>query len=267
MCFSALQDFFGLETRVPAANEVESILVHDGPKGAPYDGARRGSMEVTDRAQIEGLVALHQAIIDEQDRRDLGGGDYLYYNIEYNLKSGGTFRRCYRGVPVNESELETPGTVSYAAQQLLLDRDYVRDLYGLDDHANDRLVEAYLDNVWDERSEGYFDQIYLDASGTELEELWQAVLLDFEEGSIGVRYLIDNGDPRQENTYRTDLCFRWEKPELLTSSSIGYERAPARTQIDEVVSITLTPQAVHTLGWLEEVGGYTVNADGVTPVE
>ena len=238
-------DWFGYESRIPQPSQVQSVRVHNAPAGAPYDSAAYGSgITLTQPEQIQEVIALHQAIVDQRDRQDEFGDDSIYLTLEYTLTNGQTFRRRYASVLVFQNETDTPGTVTYAAQALLNDRDYVRTLYGLDDHGRERLVEAYLNNLWLEDNRSYQGSYYLDqATGQDLEKLWQAVLLDFDQGTIGVRYLFENSQARNENTYIADLNFVWGQQPMADGPSVTSE-----------LSITLTPQASHTLAVLAELG-------------
>ena len=77
------------------------------------------------------------------------------------------------------------------------------------------------------------------------EQLWQAVLTDFDAGTIGTRYLFEDQD-RLENTCEADLDFSF----YLTEQDSMVHRGGS-------VTITLTPQASHTLAVLEELGVLT----------
>ena len=76
-------------------------------------------------------------------------------------------------------------------------------------------------------------------------QLWQAVLTDFDAGTIGTRYLFEDQD-RLENTCEADLDFSF----YLTEQDSMVHRGGS-------VTITLTPQASHTLAVLEELGVLT----------
>mgnify|MGYP007089976949 CR=1 FL=1 len=72
-------------------------------------------------------------------------------------------------------------------------------------------------------------------------QLWQAVLTDFDAGTIGTRYLFEDQD-RRENTCEADLDFSF----YLTEPDSMVHRGGS-------VAITLTPQASHTLALLHEL--------------
>ena len=91
----------------------------------------------------------------------------------------------------------------------------------------------------------------------DLNRLWQAVLQDFEEGNIGVRYLFDDSEERARNTYKADLLFVWTVPvaaeDLDLDANVEYAYSKVVSYSHDL-TITLTPQAEHTLSCLEEIG-------------
>ena len=250
--FAAVElDWFGYETRVPEVEQVQSVRVLN-LDGAPDDGAV-GYVDLTSPEEIAQAVSLHRAIVEQRNRSGRFCDGTVDVDFTYTLTNGKTLNRHYSSVPVWMADLETPGAVASAAQQLLDNRDYVRKLYSLDRFQEMRLVEAYLERVWYE-DQGYYDDFHLDASASQLKELWQAVLQDFDQGTIGVRYLFGTSPERLENTCAADLCFAWEEE----TGPAGTQSVPADTPSSEPrlqrFEITLTPQAGHTLAVLEELG-------------
>ena len=167
---------------------------------------------------------------------------FLYLHLYYELADGTVLERNYPALPIVESDRDVEGSLTWAAEQLLSDRENMGQLYGFHEiEANCRLVAAYLEDVWNTQTRQY-ETVYLDGS---TEKLWQAMRQDFAEGTIGVRYLFENSDERMENTCTTDLYFDYEappKPGDVGISSYGSS-----------FSITLTPQASHTLALLHEL--------------
>ena len=89
------------------------------------------------------------------------------------------------------------------------------------------------------------------------------MLADFDEGTIGVRYLFDMDAERKKNTYRADLTFSltlYQRPDGSGSAQVG----PGNQDIDRTLTITLTPNARHTLAVLEKTGiweeGYSLDS-------
>ena len=268
LCLACLMDVFGVVNRVPNAERVESVRV-ELDMGYPYDSGHRLSADLTDPAQIEKILALHQAIVDNRDR-DSGGvlrhyeenDDGTWYAqdytsavyLYYTLSGGGRLDRHYTSVPLYAEDLDTPGTVAYAMRQIVEDRELVAMAYDFEDFMkNARLTSAYLDLVY-LNGEPYGENLFLDDYR---QELWDAVQQDFAEGTIGVRWLFDYSRDRNENTYHTDLIFEMTR-DSNAKGPAGYEdesyveTIPSRT--GQALTITLTPQAKHTLAVLDKTG-------------
>ena len=247
LCLGISLDLFGIETRVPALDQVRYLTVQ-GDFGFPSDSAYL-SLDISDPDQLQKFLDLHHAIVDDRDRGDHGssgyfsGEEYVYLTLNYHLTGGGTLERRYSAVPLHMDELETEGSVTWAYNRLLQDRDLVRKCYNFDRIDSGRLVEAYLSYVrlLDDKSGGLDDYYLKRSSQDDLELLWQAVLQDFEEGTIGVRYLFDTDAHRNENTYFSDLNFSWEGVDRDGDSFTAHW------------DITLTPNAKHTMDWLREM--------------
>ncbi len=99
----------------------------------------------------------------------------------------------------------TEGTFTWTANQLLSDRDHAAQMYGFDQIEQGRVVDAYLDMVWNTQTQSY-ETVYIDGSA---QALYDAVKQDFAEGTIGVRYLLEDSQERLDNTCVTDLYFTW----------------------------------------------------------
>ena len=253
-------DWFGYEDRVPAPSEVEKIELSSLSGGSPFDDACYAhGVEIDSEEQIRQFISLHQAIVDEKERiREYNDGYYDNFYITYTLKSGQTMKRGYSAIPVFEADLNKEGSVTCCANQLLQNRDIVRKLYQLDNYIDPalRLSEASIDRLWSRELGQEMERQYL--SG-DLDALWQAVLQDFEEDTIGVRYLFDDTQSRWDNTSPADLTLSWIKEReipLHSELAIGSYTVPADDKYDYYsLTITLTPTAKHTLQWLEKNAG------------
>lgn len=238
---SIYQDWYGFEQWIPSQEQVESVRMY-GLGGAPWDSGRNGDIERSDAQGIAQVLALHQAIIHQDTT---GEGDLYneWVTLTYTMNDGRTVRRTYDGIAMYEGDLTTEGTTAYVAQEILNDHENVLQLYDMEEIEEGRLVECYIDSIWNEETKTA-ETLYIDG-GTQ--QLWDAVQQDFAEGTLGVRYLFDGSQERQDNTYYSDLTFIYEKNSLNTST--GEDES---YQMDWY--ITLTPQATHTLTALRELG-------------
>ena len=152
-----------------------------------------GALFLTEPGTIEDVVALHQAIVDfgeDGERNDHTG--YLSYNVTYQLKSGGTISRSYH---------VRQGETLLALAQKIRDRDEVR-------------YKAYELNVLEEfLADGgklQWAAVYPNGQGEmqfykeNAEALWNAVMADFEDRTIGIHTVNEyDGDWKE----KTDLIW------------------------------------------------------------
>lgn len=247
LCLSLFLDLFGVENWVPNTDQISSLSLYLST-GYPNDSSSLRELQISDPDQIQQIVDLHQAIVQDKDRSDYSnssfvwGEDSISFEVSYTLKNGFTVQRRYYSVPVYLAELSQSGSVTWQANQLMQNRKLVALSYRFDYYERGRLVEAYLNSVYN-RSTDSLDTLYLDGMA---DQLWTAMRQDFAEGHIGVRYLFDNED-RLRNTCRTDLSFTWEMP--TKSQNVSPDAIDTAS-----ITITLTPQASHTLGVLEASG-------------
>lgn len=248
LCLSFFLDLFGVVQRVPQVGDVASLSV-SGSLSSPNDSGDMYLDDITDPDTIQQFIDLHYAMVQARDRSNYNantyepGDNYLSLSLTYTLNNGSTLTRRYSSVPIFQGESELLGSVTWCAKQLVENRDLVEQCYGFDRLEEGRLVEAYLYNVWNS-AENYSTDLYLNnITQEDLQQLWQAVRADFDEGTIGVRYLFDD-EERQNNTLVTDLVFVFEVP-------APTPRNPDRTTTNEL-TITLTPNASRTMAWLEE---------------
>lgn len=266
LCLGCTMDLFGVEGRVPQADRVESLEVTLN-LGYPVDSGGHYSAVLTDPENIQRFIDLHRAIISERDRvsdgvlqhyKENDDGtwyfqDYTYLHLNYTLKGGSSLTRRYDSFPIYQDEADLEGSVTNLVKGLYNDRELVSDAYGFEDFLKKgRLTGAWLDRV--NNAEGEIEyNVYLDDYA---QELWDAVQADFAEGTIGVRYLFDQDNDRLKNTCRTDLSFSLTAYQHPDSGQEGYavQVSPGGFDIDETLTVTLTPNAKHTLAALEETG-------------
>jgi len=251
VCSAFFLDCFGIETKVPRANQVEHLVISTN-LGAPWDGGEMLNLTLEDEEDIQWFIDLHQAIVDDRGRAEVSGGNYpsaddhARITLNYTLKDGSILRRSYRAIPVFMDEAEQEGTVTWLFNQLLADKELVAKAYGLDS-IKGKLVAARLQNVLD-TTDMVSDTIYVDGSGAQdLDGLWDAVMSDFAAGRIGVRYLFGSSEERYAHTFETDLRFTFET----TYTERGPDGKLTQHTGSQYLYITLTPDAKETLAWLE----------------
>lgn len=247
LCVGVEVDVLGYETRIPTAGLVTSVTV-DGLNSMPYDSGDFLSVQLQDQEQIAKVIALHQAILDHRD--DPWDQDWGYdgtnfttvrLNVLYDLANGERMHRTYYATAFY-SDLNTPGTVAYAAQDLLDQTDTVASLYRLDEYADYGADMVELTNY--DRENGTWNDILTDDAAT-AQRLWEAVLQDFEEGNLGRRYLFDTRE-RLDHCYYNDLTFYL--------STIKEDEKGDRYTSSTDFTVTLTTDAKHTLAVLAELG-------------
>ena len=264
VCIGCFLDVFGVVDRVPDVEDVASVQV-SGSLSYPYDSGSLGSVMITDPAQIGEITALHRSIVENRDTYSLNsssytpGDDYISLNVTYTLRGGATLSRKYYSVPIYRDDLEREGSITWCAAQLNADRDFVAACYNFDrynvdfyeyEHEKGWRIWATLSNVEElvadeETGADYWSSmdLYLDGVVAEdKESLWKAIQADCEEGTIGERYLFE--EDWYAHTYATEVSFSFEIP--------AGDKSGARSSA--YFSISLTPEARHTLAWLEEWG-------------
>ena len=249
LCAVCVFDLFGVETRVPSVDSVEKVYFY-GDIGYPYDDGRLCFDNTSDPQLIEMVTQLHQKAVEEKGRaQQVGGDDYISFEIVYTLKNGSTINRRYSSVPVYEDEVHDQGTLTGCAQRMLEDRELIEQMYNFDYYEQGQLTQTYLVDVWQEKEE-YFGTLFLEnQSLADLRKLWEAVRLDFEEGNIGVHTLFP--DPRQGDiTPKLEFTWVFETD----SRSPTSDREGSKSILYERCTIAIMPQAKHTLACLEEMG-------------
>ena len=239
-------DLFGYERRIPAAEDVEQLVV-EIDLGAPADSGSQVRLELTDPEQIQAFLSLHRTVAEgrEQYRDNHSGQNLFSLDLTYHLKNGREMTRFYRYLPVNRNEPEDEGSLSQQYQAIVNDRKLVALAYGFDKMEQGQPVGLEIQGAMDRRIEDESSYVGFtpdNLTAQQITALWKAVRQDFDEGTMGVRYLIEDKE-RWENTYRTDLVFRVALP---VESKYGDDL------LYTDVTITLTPNAKHTLALLEE---------------
>lgn len=172
-------DLTGYETRVPDPASVEYVEMI-GLNGYPSDSGYSLGGTFTDPDTIKAITALHRAIVEIGEQGEVNG-TYINFKVSYHLKSGRTLNRRY--------VVEMGETLLPLSQNIRDRYDVRRAAYQMDQ------LEEFLAQggalVWatlytDEQDEiRFYEQ--------DAERVWNAVLDDFEAGTIGFHTVGDYG--------------------------------------------------------------------------
>jgi len=240
-------DFFGFANRIPRADEVAVVSV-SSLYSVPYDsGSHSTQVDLTDPGTIARVLDLHQAVLDQHNSGDASeyADGSTSFEVAYVLKNGSTLSRRY-SVTYREDD-----PVAKALRAVLDDPAIGLSGYRLENIKPEKLYDVLLNQLWNPHT-GEFDKLYLSEldvpnPGQAMRVIYDAVMADFAEGNLGRRYLCDTDPDRRQNTYWTDLCLEWSAEMQNNSGNTDYFYYDS-------VQITLTPQAVHTIQALTDLG-------------
>lgn len=201
-------DLTGYETRIPNAADVKSVYVSGLGAVNFADDGDTVNERVEDRTQIELLVALHRAAVeDRSDRWHDGNNVSARLELDYTLNNGSTLRRSYY-VNVEPEERDQEGTAAWALEQLYHDTDLYWRAYGFNVLEEEIAKGGRLDSAefWHyDNMQGRIGSVV--GYGADARALLDAVEEDLRAGRIGVRTLAGAEDSYLYNP-RDSLCFR-----------------------------------------------------------
>lgn len=187
-------DLTGYETRVPTADQVESVKIYGLCVNRLGDDGDFLDAVTSDPELIEGAILLHQTAVDQRDMDHPGGSvESAMLDLTYHLKNGSTLSRSYT-IWVDTTQADEEGSAAWAIQQIYDDRDLYWTAYGFEEAERRLAEEGYrLDEVQYVNGNGEFeDNIYY--SGKDAQSLYEAVKEDFKAGRIGVRRVDDQNN-------------------------------------------------------------------------
>ena len=205
-------DLTGFETRVPAADQVESVELDGFRLCYLYDSGDYATTETSSPELVDYAILLHRAAVDQRDGRPAGGTmTTTTLWVSYRLKNGGELTRRYDNVWVDVTKADQEGTPAWAIQQVYDDRELYWKGYGFEraeqmlNEEGGRLQEVMYEN---DRAQGRDQTLYY--GGADAMALYEAVKEDFWAGRIGVRRVAD-----YDNGYRGrhDLTFSFAAEE------------------------------------------------------
>lgn len=241
-------DFFGLENRVPNAEDVQMVQVW-------------GSVDINYRDQTDDMVlcekavALHKAILAEKDYICGFNNDYDWseegvwrttsIRFEYVLKDGTRLERYYR-FPVTQTRMLQSGTYDAMLKNLAEDPELLVAAVTIPDDAElyGMVLEGQLfrEDEWESRS----------AAPADYETLYAAVLQDAKEGNFCLN---------------SSFFYMWDKELVQMADWKRFDREPNvyfdywyyenGTRRTRSFYLELQPGMVHTLKALVDCGVVT----------
>ena len=233
-------DLTGYETRVPDANRVTSVEVSGlysspGDNAAVLDRARS-----TDPQTIQLAVQLHQALVEHR-YNPTDHSDLSQIWVTYTLSNGTHLSRYYY-LPLLPRQVDQAGTTTQLATALINRPDLLESAYGLDEIPALEAKGYRLTSGTAEGVGGSHMGLMQSFSGSDARAVYQALLLDLQEGNVERSLIEDNGE--------VYLQLIWD-PFAVTDPIQGRY---ASTAPSHLLSICVTGRAVHTLAALEELG-------------
>lgn len=281
-------DLTGYERRIPDAADVVQISISD-VNTAPYDSANWLDLgEVTDPEIIQAALAVHQTIVDSKNEieRDPGGGwgttmeagysvetrGYAEFDVSYLLKNGKSIRREYTFTVLTE-DLDDDASLTAKLDALVNLPQVIDESYGLSDEKADDIIEMNLSSYALNSDEAYLGYSDVAISKDAYEKVFEAVLLDLEEGNLGRRYLLDD-EQRMNTCLANDLEIVFYRGKLENTRLVAETSANGSTKVvdrevllvtetvdagfsTQRITITLQTTAKHTLAALKETGVLT----------
>ena len=158
-------DLFGVEARVPNADNVVSVTARRVNSFPDDAGDYLSSYEVTDPAFIEKVIAVHENIVEdrklyeefalrweygsytaeEQEWISRGLAKTTNITISYQLKNGRTMQRTYNGLWLDYYALQDPTSLESHLTELINDRETLYDRYNFDLLEKGKLVAVSMD--------------------------------------------------------------------------------------------------------------------------
>ena len=209
-------DVFGFTRYVPEADGVVSVSLD-------------GRQPVANSTIIEKTIALHQEIVNHRHELENASDSGLHYRITYYLRDGGRVERYYR-LPVGDHSDPDPSSLGYRMEVLKNDPTVLLENYFFtsDQIRLDSISVEYVSGEF-----GTYDQINM--TPAQGENLLGAMRKDVSLGTLGKTGLLaEDGVAGNVSVYLqyTYQDGTWDRGETLY----------------------VTPEAVHTLEVLEELG-------------
>lgn len=230
--FSAARfGFFGYSQKVPDVRSVSSVSL-------------RGT-RVTEKDDIEAVVALHQEIVDQQETQlallQSEPYDNCYITFDYDMQDGSTLRRRFT---INGTcELARKFDTLYNSPGFLLSREVIPGELKQSDFAGGA-IQGY-----DKNNEPY----YYNLSSKEAYELYTTCILpDLGDSSMGVRHYINFPTMETAEYSWVDISIELDMSDSWVPSDLRASRTEETYSLNYYYD--LTPDAARSLAYAEAHG-------------
>lgn len=247
-------DLFGYEKKVPDASEVKTVVLNT------FDGY---TMEFDEPENIEAIVKLHQAIVDNKAFHEMENGTMEVINylgrfddpsasfsrrmmtVNYDLGNGKTLLRRYM-VAYGPDEIRDMGSDIRTLEAILNTEEGIAERYVVDYPITANNIEGgwieYADKTTFERFH------FSDLSPGEIARLYnECILPDIADGSLGTLHIIEN-EEYAKSKYSCTIGF-----DLMESMEEGPHGGMSYVNYRSM-TFFVTTDAHRTVAFLKEYG-------------
>lgn len=230
-------DVFGLETRIPAAEEIVSVSI-----GETFGGPQ----ELKGAEGISLVLKAQETLLENKHRAETGSSSIRNVSFHYSLRDGSTFDRIYEVPAELCGELLLPLEEAYNCREAILDRLSLMDGVSLD-CITDMSVEGF-DALGEWASESY--------PADEARHFYeQCVLPDALDGNLVKRYPASVDEEAQDILDVTiRIYYRVDRPGSDTPA-VTYavtEGTAVDDKWTDSIWIRVNRNAVRVMAWLKE---------------
>ena len=248
-------DVTGAEKYIPASDNIASAEIVFGT-------------DLTDSASenINAIRQLHQAVIDAKRHNETmvqtESDEYTSLAISYKLTSGRQIKRVYR-IPASATELaDSTSLANTIATFENQPENIIKSLFG-DDLSKVSVVYASMINVSSASDSGY-SQEELSLGDSELQDVFEAVISDIEDGKAP-QAILSNGD-YNDDLYANSICLYYyveDKSEIQSAEIRFYTYSSSMLKVIDKYNMT-GGKKLYTIKQVEESAGMYYNNDSLT---
>lgn len=184
-------DVLGYETRVPEADEVESIYCF------------LTSDNIKQEQNIQDFIALHRQIIAGKAENEAGGGERMELLISYQLKNGSRLRRTYALDASQEAANDENSDIR--KWQTIMNSDEVRGYRTCFDIpvSRETIGNCYVSKYIDNGADGGWNQDIILTPEQALALYFECIVPDIEDGRLGEFFVAEDEEYYERKTDTT----------------------------------------------------------------